>query len=75
MRTIGHRIEHPISFAASAEALAEGARFNDAIHFLPTGQETRIPKGAYHFKTHAEANRQELDCIIDYVAQTAPKKY
>ena len=75
MRTIGHRIEHPTSFAASAEALAEGARFNDAIHALPTGKGTRIPKGVYHFKTHADADRQELDCIIDYAAQTALKKY
>lgn len=78
MRTVGHRIEHPISFSASAEALAEGAHFNDAIHILPTGMGTRIRKGVYHFKTHSDANRHELDCVVDYVAQMAQmalKKY
>lgn len=74
VRTIGHRKERFITFSASAELLFEGARFNDEIHRLPTGNETRIPKGVYHFKTHAEANRQELDCIIDNVAQTALRR-
>lgn len=37
MRTTGHRKERPISIAASVALLAEGARFNDEIHRLPTG--------------------------------------
>jgi hypothetical protein len=37
MRIVGHRQERPISFSASAALLAEGARFNDDIHRLPTG--------------------------------------
>jgi hypothetical protein len=43
MRTIGHRKERPITFSASAALLAEGARFNDEIHRLPTGN-TRTMK-------------------------------
>ncbi len=60
-------MERPISFTSSAELLAEGARFNDAIHRLPTGQTTRIRKGVYRFKTHEEANRQQLDAIVENV--------
>jgi hypothetical protein len=71
MRIIGHRKERPISFSASADLLLEGARFNDEIHCLPTGSRTFIPKGIFHFKTHEEANRQQYDCLIKSMAQTA----
>jgi hypothetical protein len=71
MRTVGHRKERPISFSASAALLAEGARFNDEIHRLPTGDATFIPKGVFRFKTHAEANRQQMDCLVKGMAQVA----
>ncbi len=64
MRTIGHRKERPISFSASAALLAEGARFNDEIHRLPTGKSTFIPKGVFRFKTHEDANRHQADCLV-----------
>jgi hypothetical protein len=57
MRTVGRRKECPVTFSASAELLAEGARFNDEIHGLPTGKTTRIPKGVFRFRTHEEADR------------------
>lgn len=75
MRTIGHRKERPITFSASAALLAEGARFNDEIHRLPTGNQTFIPKGVYRFKSFEEANRQDLDCLVEGMAQTAMKRY
>ena len=71
MRTIGHRKERPITFSASAELLAEGARFNDEIHHLPTGNFTFIPKGVYRFKSHEDANRQQLDNLVKGMAQIA----
>lgn len=71
MRTIGYRKERPISFSASAALLAEGARFNDEIHRLPTGNATFIPKGVFRFKTHEEANRHQLDCLVEGMAQIA----
>ena len=71
MRTIGHRKERPITFSASAELLAEGARFNDEIHRLPTGNFTFIPKGIFRFKSHEEANRQQLDNLVKGMAQIA----
>lgn len=71
MRTIGRRSEPPISFSASAELLAEGARFNDEIHRLPTGNRTFIPKGVYRYRSFAEANRHDIDCIVASMAQAA----
>lgn len=71
MRTIGHRKETPITFSASAALLAEGARFNDEIHPLPTGGTTHIKKGIYRFKSHEEANRHEQDCLAKSMAQIA----
>lgn len=71
MRTIGHRKEHPITFSASADLLVEGARFNDEIHRLPTGNSTFIPKGVFRFRNHEDANRQQLDCLVEGMAQIA----
>lgn len=71
MRIVGRRKDHPIVFSASGALLAEGARFNDEIHRLPTGSRTFIPKGVFHFKTHEEANRQLLECVADGMAQIA----
>ena len=68
MRIVGHRQPPPISFAASAILLAEGARFNDEIHRLPSGGDSFVPKGVYRFKTHAEANQHQLDCIAGGMA-------
>jgi hypothetical protein len=70
MRTVGHRQPGSISFAASATLLAEGARFNDEIHRLPGGG-SFIPKGVYHFRTHAEANRHQRECLARGMAALA----
>ncbi len=74
MRTIGYRKERPVSFAASGELLAEGARFNDEIHRLPTGDTTFIPKGIYRFMTHEEANQHQLDCLAKGMAHIAQER-
>jgi hypothetical protein len=63
MKIVGFRKERPVGSRASGELLAEGARFNEEIHRLPTGGATFIPKGVYRFKTHEEANpRQRRIC-------------
>lgn len=71
MRRIGSRKERPITFSASGALLLEGARFNDEIHRLPTGQTTCIPKGVFFFKTHAEANQNHEDCLAEFMAKIA----
>lgn len=74
MRTLGSRIEPPITFQPSADALLRGARFNDDIHRLPTGRSTCIPKGLYRFKSFAESNRFDLDAVASAVAQAARER-
>lgn len=71
MRVVGHRKERPVGPIASGVLLAEGARFNDEMHRLPTGGTTFIPKGVYYFKTHAEANQHQLDCLAKGMAKIA----
>lgn len=71
MRKIGSRKERPITFSASGALLLEGARFNDEIHRLLTGQMTCIPKGVFFFKTHAEANQHQEDCLAACMAKIA----
>lgn len=71
MRTVGQRKERPIAPSASGALLAEGARFNDEMHRLPTGDTSFIPKGVYRFKTHADANQHQLDCLAKGMAQIA----
>lgn len=71
MRTIGKRQEQPLGMTASGELLVAGARFNDEIHRLPTGNSSFIPKGVYRFKTHEEANQHQLDCLAQGMALIA----
>ena len=74
MRIIGHRKERPITFSASALLLEEGARFNDEIHRLPTGNATFIPKGVFRFKSHEDANQQQLNWLITGMAKVAMER-
>jgi hypothetical protein len=71
MRIIGSRKERPVSFSASGSLLAEGARFNDEIHGLPTGSVTFIPKGVRRVKAHEEANQDQLNRLIEGMARIA----
>ena len=74
MRTIGQRRERPPGSSTSGELLAEGARINDEMHRLPTGNTTFIPKGVYRFLTHAEANQHQADCLAQGMAQLAKER-
>lgn len=70
-RRVGHRKAHPITFSASSALFMEGARFNDEIHRLPTGQTSCIPKGLFFFKTHAEANQHQEYWLAECLARIA----
>ncbi len=74
MRIVGKRRERPISRAASAELLIEGARFNDELHRLPGGDITGMRKGVYLFKTHAEANRHQEACLVAGIVELAMRR-
>jgi hypothetical protein len=71
LKRVGSRRERPIITIPSGEMLAEGARFNDELHRLPTGECTFIPKGVYRFMTHAQANQHQADCLAKGMAQIA----
>lgn len=71
MRLVGQRKERPIGLLVSGALLAEGARFNDEIHRLPTGNTTFIPKGVYRFKTHEDAYQHQLECLTKGMAKIA----
>ena len=71
MRLVGLRKERSIGLFASGALLAEGARFNDEMHRLPTGGTTFIPKGVYRFKTHEEAYQHQLDCLAKGMVKVA----
>ncbi|MFZ2333787.1 MAG: hypothetical protein WAW35_02630 [Sideroxyarcus sp.] len=74
MRTVGQRKQHAITFSASGALLAEGARFNDEMHRLPTGATTFIPKGVSRFKSHEDANRQQQGCLTRGMALIARQR-
>ncbi|MBK7815248.1 MAG: hypothetical protein IPJ52_13615 [Rhodocyclaceae bacterium] len=74
MRTVGRRKERPIVFSASADLLVEGARFNDEIHRLPTGDQTFIRKGIYRFRSDEASGREELASIAAGMAIIAKQR-
>jgi len=71
MRIVGLRKERPIGLVASGALLAEGARFNDEMRRLPTGNLTFVPKGVYRFKTHEEAYQHQIACLTSGMAKIA----
>ena len=74
MRVIGRRREAPLSFSASGKLLEQGARFNDSLRGLPTGDAAHIPKGLYHFRTHEEADAHAQKCLADLMARLAARR-
>jgi hypothetical protein len=75
LRTVGHRKTPLPAFHASPVLLAEGARFNDAIHRLPTGNRTFVRKGVYRFKSHEQADQHDIDCVVAGVAGVALERW
>ena len=74
MRIVGRRKEAPLSFSASGELLAQGARFNDDLRGLPTGDTGFIPKGLYRFRTHEEASAHAQKFLIERMARIATQR-
>ncbi len=70
-RFVGRKPDNRITFDASATALAKGCQFNDAIHRAFGTTTNGIPKGLYHFKSHAEANAQQDAAIAAKMAKRA----
>lgn len=71
---IGRRRTPPLSFASSGELLAQGARFNDDLRGLPTGDASFIPKGLYRFRTHEDADAHALKHLAERMARIAARR-
>jgi len=63
MKIVGNRKEPEITFHATSENLKRGIEFNDSINNFFKSK-IYIKKGAYHYKTHEEANKHWEECII-----------
>jgi len=68
---VGKRKDRSIFKYASGETFTEGARFNESLQSLPTGNQTFIPKGIYFFKTNQEADNHRGTCLIQGMVQVA----
>ena len=62
MKQVGRRRCPQIVQQASGLLLTEGARFSEAMSTLAPS--TFVPKGVYRFKTHADANQHQQDCLV-----------
>jgi hypothetical protein len=63
MKIVGNRKERDISFHADGALLKEGALFNTEIQKL---QSTfRFPCGVYRYKSHEEADRHMMECVVN----------
>lgn len=75
MRTIGKRKELTPTGKPSAENLIRGAKLNEAMQKLPTGNTTFVPRGkVYRFKTLVEANRFQEECVVEGIVKRNIKK-
>lgn len=69
MRILG-RVGEPMLGVASADSLKRGCAFNESMQALfPAGREGYIPKGVYRFKTHAEANDHQDECLAIHMGK------
>jgi hypothetical protein len=71
-RIVGNRKEREISLHASGELLREGALFNMSLQKL--GASFRFPRGVFRYKTHEDADRHWLECVVDGVVATQEKR-
>ncbi len=63
MRVVGKRKVQAISFHADGALLRAGALFNTEIQKL---QSTfRFPRGVYRYKSHEDADRHMMECVVD----------
>jgi hypothetical protein len=63
MKVVGKRKERNITVHADGALLREGALFNTGMQKM---QSTfRFPRGVFCYKTHADADRHMMDCVVN----------
>jgi len=73
MRVVGRRKTQAISRKPSGDKLKEGILFIEEMGKLCPVK--HIPKGVYHFKSHDEMNRHEMDCIVNAMKKLQKKRH
>lgn len=71
MKIVGHRRERALAAEPSGRLLVEGARANDLLRAFPAGGNGFVPKGVYHFRSLAEANRHWEACLAAAMVRLA----
>lgn len=75
MRQVGNRTIPDLADAPSGSLLAEGARFSEDIARLAGVHAVGlIPKGVYRFKSHAEQNAMDDECLARAMAELAERR-
>lgn len=73
MKVVGRRKEQAITFHADAALLREGALFNTEMQKL---QSTfRFPRGVYRYKSHADADRHMMECVVNSVVAVQKSRH
>jgi hypothetical protein len=73
MRTVGTHKERELSLHARGDLLKEGAQFNTEIQKLSAS--LRIPTGIYHYRSHQEADRHWMECIVATVVSVQDARH
>jgi hypothetical protein len=73
MKVVGKRKERNITFHADGELLREGALFNTEMQKL---QSTfRFPRGVFRYKSHEEADRHMMICVVNSVVAVQKSRH
>jgi hypothetical protein len=70
MRTVGQKIEKPLSLNASGGLMREAAAFKEMLqNAFPSGKLGYVPKGIYRFASHEAANKQDEIFLAQHMAK------
>ena len=73
MKIAGKRKERDITFHADGALLREGALFNTEMQKM---QSTfRFPRGVFRYKSHEEADRHMMACVINSIVAVQKTRY
>ena len=66
MKTVGTRIQPPLTWLGSGDALKAGAALSESLAGLGSGRHIR--KGVYRYSSHEEANAHDDACLATSMA-------
>lgn len=74
MRVVGHRSEPSVTEALNADGWRALDQLNVTLGRLSGAVSTHVPKGVYRYKTHADANRHQDECLARGMAHLALRR-